>query len=138
MTTLLVCADPKVGEPIADALDRAGEAVMWCRGPSGIDGSCAAVRGGRCALTSGIDAVVVDTWLLSDQLDQGLRSSQLVEYYERLGLPVVVLIGLRDTLRSLQCGIRTITMARGSDPMDIAAAARGTAAFWARDDRRLA
>ena len=131
MTTLLVCADPAVGEPIAEALERAGDDVMWCRGPSGTDCVCAAIRGNRCPLTSGIDAVVVDSCLASDQRDRGFRSSQLVKYYEDLGLPVVVLVGLRDLVQTFHYRPRTLAMPRRSDPVDVAAAARGAAALSA-------
>ena len=36
-----------------------------------------------------------------------------MEYYESLGLPVVVLIGSRDVAQSLRFGPRTITLPRG-------------------------
>jgi hypothetical protein len=135
MTTLLVSPDKTIGNAIADALEQTGDDVMWCRGPSGTDCVCAAVRGTRCALTSGVDAVVVDTWLTSDQLDRGLRSSRLVEYYERLGLPVVVLIGHRDVIRASKFGPRTITIPRHSAPSVVAAAVRGRVDLQASPDR---
>jgi hypothetical protein len=131
MTTLLISADPAIGNPIADALQQTGEDVMWCRGPTGVDCTCAAVRGARCALTSGVDAVIVDSWLQSDQLDRGFRSARLVQYYEKLGLPVVVLVGFRDVAQTLHLGRQTITMSRCSDPSDVAAAARGAAMLGA-------
>ena len=133
MTTLLVSADASIGDAIADALERTGDDVMWCRGPAGSDCVCAAIRGARCVLTSGVDAVVVDTWLTSDQLGRGYRSAQLVRYYEELGLPVVALIGSRDIAQSLTFGPRTITMPRRSDPAEVAAAARGVAALYAAE-----
>jgi hypothetical protein len=135
MTTLLVTPDATIGNAIADALEQSGDDVMWCRGPSGVDCTCAAIRGTRCPLTSGIDAVIVDTWLTSDQLDRGFRSSRLVEYYERLGLPVVVLIGHLDGTQASQFGPRTITIPRRSAPSDVAAAVRGTVDTQASLDR---
>jgi hypothetical protein len=127
MTTLLVSADPAIAEPIADAFERCGDDVMWCRGPSGSDAVCRAIRGGRCPLTAGVDVVVIDSWLTSDQLGCGLRSSRLVDYYEHLELPVVFLVGLHENLRTLHLGPRTVTVPRSADPIDIVAAARGAA-----------
>lgn len=97
-TVLLVSPDPTVGGPIADGLESAGYDVMWCCGPSGSECVCAAFRNKQCALTSGIDAVVLDTWLESDRLDRGLRSWRLLNYYEDLGLPVIVLHGRHMTV----------------------------------------
>ena len=135
MTTLLVSSDPTIGNAVANALEDTGDDVMWCRGPSGTDSVCAAVRGTRCPLTSGIDAVVVDTWLTSDQLGRGFRSSRLVEYYEHLGLPVVVLIGHRDVIQASKFGPRTITMPRRAASSDVAAAVHGTVVLLGSLDR---
>jgi hypothetical protein len=131
MTTLLVSADARVGNGIADALERLGEDVMWCRGPSGADSTCAAVRGKRCPLTSGIDAVVVDTWLTSDQLRRGFGSSRLVEYYERLGVPVIALLGQHDPGQASRFSEQTVTLSRHACPMDVSAAVQGTLALRA-------
>ena len=131
MTALLVTADASIGGPIADALERTGVDVMWCRGPAGHDCVCAAIRGPRCALTADVDVVVVDSWLTSDKLERGYRSWQLIRYYESFGLPVVALMGSRDTAPSLTSGRRTITMSRRSDPAEIAAGARRAAALHA-------
>jgi hypothetical protein len=131
MTTLLVTPDMKIGNAIADALEQTGEDVMWCRGPSGANCVCAAVRGSHCALTSGVDAVVVDTWLTSDQLDRGFRSSLLVDYYEGLGLPVVVLIGHRDVIQASTFGPRTFALPRHSPPTEVAAVVRGAVTLQA-------
>jgi hypothetical protein len=125
MTTLLVSSDPSIGDPIADALEHLGDDVMWCRGPSGIDSVCAAIRGTRCPLTSGIDAVVVDTWLTSDRLNRGFRSRRLVGYYERLGVPVVALTGSHNTGEASRFGPRTIAVPRRTAPAEIAAAVCG-------------
>ena len=132
-TVLFVSPDPAWGEPVADAIEETGYDLMWCRGPSGKDGVCAAIRGTRCPLTTSVDLAVVDTWLSSDQLGFGFKSWELVRYYERLGFPVIALLASGNA-RDDAPGPRTITLARRSSPDEIARAVTAAKALYCGPD----
>jgi hypothetical protein len=63
--------------------------------------------------------------LTSDQLGRGFGSSRLIEYYERLDVPVVALVGQHEARQMSRSGAQTLILSRRSKPLDIAAAVRG-------------
>jgi CheY-like chemotaxis protein len=98
-TILLVDDDASERERLARWLASDGYEVIACPGPRSPDYTCLAGRGCRCPLAAGADLVVLDTWLESDELLEGIPGWRLLDYYLEQGNSVVALAGVYDEIR---------------------------------------
>ncbi|HYZ91075.1 MAG TPA: hypothetical protein VFA34_01625 [Actinomycetota bacterium] len=130
---LLVSRDRKIGSELAGEFERTGHELRWCPGPGAPVYVCAAGRGGRCALSRETDVVVLDGWLASDEVRQGLPSWHLLLYYRGLGIPVVFLEG-PDGLPHHMLDRGVVALPRRSPPLAVAAAIESVLTCPARED----
>jgi CheY-like chemotaxis protein len=95
-TVLVVEAETKARDGIADWLDHAGYEVEACPGPSSPDYTCIGGRGLPCPLAVSADVVVLNDHLASDTAMQGTPGWQLLTYYMEIGKSVVALVDASD------------------------------------------
>jgi hypothetical protein len=64
--------------------------AMSCPGPSAPTYDCVGLRRGMCPLAKVADLVVLDNWTDADRAEPGPRDRNLLAFYTRQGLPVLL------------------------------------------------
>lgn len=89
--TVLLVADEGERERLGEALEGAGYQVIACPGPTAPEYTCIGGREGYCPLLERADVVVLDTWLVGDEVGVGTSSDELLQLYAGCGRTVVAI-----------------------------------------------
>jgi hypothetical protein len=90
---LVVEGDPGLRDTVGSWLEASGFDVSACPGPTEPGSVCVGDRTGHCPLIEGVEALVLDCDLRSEQVPGGTRSADLLALYVSAGLPVVAMGG---------------------------------------------
>lgn len=90
-TVLLVESDEAESKRLGHALEEAGYEVVACPGPSVPDYTCIGGREGFCPLVERADVVVLDPWLVGDEMGVRTSADTLVQLYTERGRTVLLL-----------------------------------------------